>query len=109
MALPKHFPRAVRWQANHVVLSLPTELSHQSTPPRRRNDSFPAARVTIAGDANMATSSIRVAAAQMTSINELAANFATCSRLVKEAAAGGAKLICFPESFSFIGAHCQRW
>ncbi|KAI5318742.1 hypothetical protein L3X38_038450 [Prunus dulcis] len=48
--------------------------------------------------------SLRVAAAQMTSINDLAANFATCSRLVKEAAAAGAKLICFPESFSFIGA-----
>lgn len=52
----------------------------------------------------MAANSLRVAAAQMTSINDLAANFATCSRLVKEAAAAGAKLICFPESFSFIGA-----
>ncbi|KAK9913343.1 hypothetical protein M0R45_037161 [Rubus argutus] len=58
----------------------------------------------IAGESNMAANSLRVAAAQMTSINDLAANFATCSRLVKEAAAGGAKLICFPESFSFIGA-----
>ena len=31
----------------------------------------------------MASNSLRVAAAQMTSINDLAANFATCSRLVK--------------------------
>ncbi|XP_034203159.1 deaminated glutathione amidase, chloroplastic/cytosolic isoform X1 [Prunus dulcis] len=62
------------------------------------------ARVIIAGESNMAANSLRVAAAQMTSINDLAANFATCSRLVKEAAAAGAKLICFPESFSFIGA-----
>ncbi|PKI32427.1 hypothetical protein CRG98_047190 [Punica granatum] len=51
-----------------------------------------------------AASSVRVAAAQMTSINDLASNFATCSRLVKEAASAGAKLLCFPESFSYIGA-----
>ncbi|XP_074354259.1 deaminated glutathione amidase, chloroplastic/cytosolic isoform X4 [Apium graveolens] len=50
------------------------------------------------------TSSIRVAAAQMTSINDLAANFSTCSRLVKEAASAGAKMICFPENFSYVGA-----
>lgn len=36
----------------------------------------------VAGDSAMANS-VRVAAAQMTSINDLAANFATCSRLVK--------------------------
>ncbi|XP_065869515.1 deaminated glutathione amidase, chloroplastic/cytosolic [Euphorbia lathyris] len=53
---------------------------------------------------DMAASSLRVAAAQMTSINDLAANYATCSRLVKEAADAGAKLLCLPESFSFIGA-----
>ncbi|KAL8159817.1 hypothetical protein V2J09_001354 [Rumex salicifolius] len=57
--------------------------------------------------ANVAASamanSVRVAVAQMTSVNDLAANFATCSRLVKEASAAGAKLLCFPESFSFIG------
>uniref|UniRef100_A0A6N2NL28 CN hydrolase domain-containing protein n=1 Tax=Salix viminalis TaxID=40686 RepID=A0A6N2NL28_SALVM len=50
----------------------------------------------------MASNPVRVAAAQMTSINDLAANFATCSRLVKEAVAEGAKFVCFPESFSFI-------
>ncbi|CAI9091504.1 OLC1v1026557C3 [Oldenlandia corymbosa var. corymbosa] len=48
-------------------------------------------------------STVRVAAAQMTSINDIAANFATCSRLVKEAASAGAKLICFPENFSYVG------
>ena len=36
----------------------------------------------VAGDSAMANS-VRVAAAQMTSVNDLAANFATCSRLVK--------------------------
>ncbi|KAL4358337.1 hypothetical protein AHAS_Ahas09G0276600 [Arachis hypogaea] len=52
----------------------------------------------------MPSNSVRVAAAQMTSINDLAANFATCSRLVKEAASAGAKLLCFPEAFSYVGA-----
>ncbi|XP_023747138.1 deaminated glutathione amidase, chloroplastic/cytosolic [Lactuca sativa] len=51
-----------------------------------------------------AVNSVRIAAAQMTSINDLAANYATCSRLVKEAASAGAKLLCFPENFSFVGA-----
>ncbi|KAL0421872.1 UNVERIFIED_CONTAM: Deaminated glutathione amidase, chloroplastic/cytosolic [Sesamum latifolium] len=56
-----------------------------------------------AGRAAMAHS-VRVAAAQMTSINDLSANFITCSRLVKEAATAGAKLLCFPENFSYVGA-----
>uniref|UniRef100_M1C5D1 Nitrilase and fragile histidine triad fusion protein n=2 Tax=Solanum tuberosum TaxID=4113 RepID=M1C5D1_SOLTU len=47
--------------------------------------------------------SVRIAAAQMTSVNNLGVNFATCSRLVKEAASAGAKLLCFPENFSFVG------
>ncbi|KAI9157738.1 hypothetical protein LWI28_027204 [Acer negundo] len=53
----------------------------------------------------MAANSVRVAVAQMTSINDLAANFATCSRLVKEATSAGAKLLCFPESFAYVGAN----
>ncbi|KAA8534305.1 hypothetical protein F0562_031868 [Nyssa sinensis] len=57
----------------------------------------------VASESTMANS-IRVAAAQMTSINDLAANFATCSRLVKEAASAGAKLLCFPENFSYVAA-----
>ncbi|XP_044462727.1 deaminated glutathione amidase, chloroplastic/cytosolic [Mangifera indica] len=48
--------------------------------------------------------SVRVAVAQMTSINDLAANFATCTRLVKEAVSAGAKLLCFPENFSYVAA-----
>lgn len=42
-------------------------------------------RVSIsgAGESTMSTNSVRVAAAQMTSITDLASNFATCSRLVK--------------------------
>ncbi|KAI8008918.1 Nitrilase-like protein 2 [Camellia lanceoleosa] len=49
--------------------------------------------------------SVRVAAVQMTSMDNIAANFATCSRLVKEAAAAGAKMVCFPESFSYVGSN----
>lgn len=38
----------------------------------------------VAGDsAVMASNTVRIAAAQMTSVNDLATNFATCSRLVK--------------------------
>ncbi|KAB2010518.1 hypothetical protein ERO13_D10G216800v2 [Gossypium hirsutum] len=56
-----------------------------------------------ADSAMAALNSVRVAAVQMTSVNDLASNFSTCSRLVKEAASAGAKMICFPESFSFLG------
>ncbi|XWS56495.1 hypothetical protein CRYUN_Cryun09bG0090100 [Craigia yunnanensis] len=52
----------------------------------------------------MATSnSVRVAAAQMTSFNDIASNFSTCSRLVKEAVSAGAKMLCLPENFSYVG------
>ncbi|KAI3879882.1 hypothetical protein MKW98_018121 [Papaver atlanticum] len=53
---------------------------------------------------SMANNTVRIAAAQMTSINDLTSNFNTCSHLVKEAVAAGAKMICFPENFSFVGA-----
>ncbi|KAK8534781.1 hypothetical protein V6N13_096942 [Hibiscus sabdariffa] len=46
---------------------------------------------------------VRVAAAQMTSINDIASNFSTCSRLVEEAVSAGAKMICLPENFSYVG------
>ncbi|KAL5558679.1 hypothetical protein UlMin_034890 [Ulmus minor] len=69
----------------------------------------------------MAASSVRVVDAQMTSINDLASNFATCSCLAKFVEiflnfwqfgfvtcegnnSSGAKLICFPENFAFVGA-----
>ncbi|KAH0676804.1 hypothetical protein KY290_025763 [Solanum tuberosum] len=58
---------------------------------------------TGAGKSIPMANSVRIAAAQMTSVNNLAVNFATCSRLVKEAASAGAKLLCFPENFSFVG------
>ncbi|XP_057735892.1 deaminated glutathione amidase, chloroplastic/cytosolic [Arachis stenosperma] len=61
-------------------------------------------RFCVSSESTMPSNSVRVAAAQMTSINDLAANFATCSRLVKEAASAGAKLLCFPEAFSYVGA-----
>ncbi|MED6184964.1 Deaminated glutathione amidase, chloroplastic/cytosolic [Stylosanthes scabra] len=61
-------------------------------------------RFCASSESTMLSNSVRVAAAQMTSINDLASNFATCSRLVKEAASAGAKLLCFPEAFSYIGA-----
>ncbi|KAL4289630.1 hypothetical protein GQ457_14G022970 [Hibiscus cannabinus] len=56
-------------------------------------------------DSTMAATpnSVRVAAAQMTSINDIASNFSTCSRLVKEAVSAGAKMICLPENFSYVG------
>ncbi|XP_016467579.1 deaminated glutathione amidase, chloroplastic/cytosolic [Nicotiana tabacum] len=59
--------------------------------------------VASAGKSIAMANSVRIAAAQMTSVNNLAVNFATCSRLVKEAASAGAKLLCFPENFSFVG------
>ncbi|PKA46276.1 N-carbamoylputrescine amidase [Apostasia shenzhenica] len=45
---------------------------------------------------------VRVGAVQMTSTNDIDANYSTCSRLVKEAATVGVKFLCFPESFSFV-------
>ncbi|XP_028799413.1 nitrilase-like protein 2 [Neltuma alba] len=79
---------------------LPLALGH-----KRQLIAFLTARAPVAGESStMATNSVRVAAAQMTSINDLAANFATCSRLVKEAASADAKLLCFPEAFSYVGA-----
>ncbi|XVF23745.1 hypothetical protein REPUB_Repub13aG0065700 [Reevesia pubescens] len=56
------------------------------------------------GESVMAASnSVRVAAAQMTSTNDIASNFSTCSRLVKEAVSAGAKMLCLPENFSYVG------
>ncbi|KAF8661077.1 hypothetical protein HU200_057178 [Digitaria exilis] len=66
----------------------------------------------------------RVGVVQMTSVGDVDANYATCSRLTKaslcspppspspshllmfsnEAAASGVKFLCFPEVFSFIGS-----
>jgi predicted amidohydrolase len=47
---------------------------------------------------------LNVAAVQMRSIGDLAANLEVCRKLVGDAAAGGAKLVVLPECFSFLGA-----
>lgn len=77
-----------------------------TTPTASARNHLPLIRSNFAngGLADMAVNSVRVAAAQMTSINDLSSNFAICSRLVKEAVSAGAKLICFPEDFSFMPA-----
>lgn len=46
-----------------------------------------------------------VAAIQMNSVADVAANLAAAKRLLTEAAAGGAKLAVLPENFAFMGAH----
>nr|XP_010920973.1 nitrilase-like protein 2 isoform X2 [Elaeis guineensis] len=63
-----------------------------------------ASRHRAAFSCSMATTTARVGVVQMTSTNDLDANYSTCSRLVKEAAAAGVKLLCFPENFSFVSA-----
>jgi predicted amidohydrolase len=45
---------------------------------------------------------MRVAAVQMCSTDDLAANLAAASRLVEEAARGGASLVALPENFAFL-------
>lgn len=46
---------------------------------------------------------LRVAAVQMCSSDDLAANLARCRELTAEAAAAGAQLVVLPECFSFLG------
>ena len=46
-----------------------------------------------------------VAAIQMNSVADVAANLAAAKRLLTEAAAAGAKLAVLPENFAFMGAH----
>ncbi|KAH7537333.1 hypothetical protein FEM48_Zijuj03G0081400 [Ziziphus jujuba var. spinosa] len=81
-------------------LTRPIRFCHQGFHPIRSH--FPRTIAADSDSAMAAANSVRVAAAQMTSINDLAANFATCSQLVKEAASSGAKLVCFPETFSYL-------
>jgi nitrilase len=47
---------------------------------------------------------MKVAAVQMTSTTDVAANLREAGRLVADAAAQGAKLVVLPENFSFLGA-----
>ncbi|KAF5467196.1 hypothetical protein F2P56_017048 [Juglans regia] len=92
-------PFCLRLTSRSFTLAGPITVSRLPIAPPH----FRFTRVVAAGS-DMAASTVRVAAAQMTSVNDLAANFATCSLLVKEAALAGAKLLCFPESFSYVGA-----
>ena len=48
---------------------------------------------------------VRVAAIQMVSGPEVAANLAAAARLLAEAARAGAKLAALPENFYLIGRH----
>ena len=46
----------------------------------------------------------KVALVQMCSVNDVEENFAACTSLVTSAVQQGARLVCFPECFSFVGA-----
>ena len=46
----------------------------------------------------------KVALVQMRAVNDVEENFAACASFVTEAVQQGARLICFPECFSFLGA-----
>ena len=47
----------------------------------------------------------KIALAQMTSTSDFEANLAEAFTLVAEAAAGGARLLAFPEVFLYLGGH----
>jgi len=51
----------------------------------------------------MRAAKVRVAAIQMVSAPEVAANLAAAGRLIAEAAAAGAKLVALPEYFCILG------
>lgn len=46
----------------------------------------------------------KAAMVQMTSVNDTATNFATCSRYAHEARESGCSIVFFPENFSFMGS-----
>ncbi len=49
-----------------------------------------------------------LAALQMTSTENLAHNYDVCQSLIQKAARLGAKLVCLPENFSFLGEDSQQ-
>ncbi|KAK9158080.1 hypothetical protein Scep_004654 [Stephania cephalantha] len=87
-----------------VVISAQYSLSRALSPIPRTTPTRRSVTTMAAAAAATTTTTVRVAAAQMTSINDLSTNFNTCSRLVQDAVAAGAKLLCFPENFSFVGS-----
>ncbi|KAF7846254.1 hypothetical protein BT93_L4762 [Corymbia citriodora subsp. variegata] len=75
-------PLGLRFPRETTLLHRPIPSStHLTISSHHRRSWSPISRA--ASVSAMAVSSVRVAAAQMTSINDLAANFATCSRLVQ--------------------------
>ncbi|CAN6329156.1 unnamed protein product [Urochloa humidicola] len=85
-----------------LAASLPTAAAAAAARFRFRIGFRGMASASAVGAAAGATA--RVGVVQMTSVGDVDANYATCSRLTKEAAASGVKFLCFPEVFSFIGS-----
>jgi len=56
----------------------------------------------------MSQSPLTVAAIQLSSQDDVAANLAQCRHWVERAAQAGAKLVVLPENFAFFGADAQR-
>jgi deaminated glutathione amidase len=56
----------------------------------------------------MSQSALTVAAIQLSSQDDVAANLAQCRHWVERAAQAGAKLVVLPENFAFFGADAQR-
>jgi len=52
----------------------------------------------------MSSAPVTIAAVQMCSTDDLAANLATCRRLAAEAADRGARILVLPECFAFLGS-----
>lgn len=48
---------------------------------------------------------IRLSAIQLNSTNNLRHNLAVISELVKQSSWGGARVVCLPENFAFMGKH----
>ena len=52
---------------------------------------------------SVADDTTRVALVQLCATTDVAANLATCEKLIRDAAAQGARIVLLPEAFAFIG------